>query len=264
MTRIIQISDTHLVREGAFASKTLETATSLKNLVSRISQIQLEVGLIDAIIVSGDISDDGSSESYERFNTILSPLKLPVFLVPGNHDIRSAFRSVFSRAGYLPASGKLNWYQNVGEVHVIGLDTLIEGENAGELDGETLNFLKLTLDKLKNAPVILMLHHPPFKTGVKFMDSIGLCKGQDRFRELIGAYPGELIVVCGHIHMNIVTQLEGNSVISAPSTCSSFVYNIHNDAPINVLKQEGGLILHDWSHGFKSIRIDAQRGTAHS
>ena len=148
-----------------------------------------------------------ASESYERFNTILSPLKLPVFLVPGNHDIRSSFRSAFSRAGYLPASGKLNWYQNVGEVHVIGLDTLIEGANAGELDGETLNFLESTLGKLENAPVILMLHHPPFKTGVKFMDSIGLCKGQDRFLELIGTYPGELIVVTGDTHLYL-THLE--------------------------------------------------------
>jgi hypothetical protein len=49
-------------------------------------------------------------------------------------------------------------------------------------------------------------------------------------------------------------------VISAPSTCSSFLYNVHRNAPVGFLKQAGGLILHDWSQGFKSIRIEAQRG----
>ncbi len=262
MTKIIQISDTHLLREGAFASKNLQPAKSLKNLVNYISQIQLEAGLIDAIIVSGDISDDGSIESYQLFNSIFDPLKIPLFLIPGNHDIRTSFRSVFSPAGYLPASGKLNWYQKVDKLHLIGLDTLIEGEKKGELDEETLTFLQSTLDELGNGPVILMLHHPPFETGVNFMDSIGLCTGRDQFNEVIGAYSGELIVVCGHIHMNMVTQLKGHSVISAPSTYSSFVYNIHNDAPINVLKQEGGFILHVWAQGFKSIRIDAQCTTS--
>ena len=59
---------------------------------------------------------------------------------------------------------------------------------------------------------------------------------------------------------NIVTRLAGHTVISAPSTCSSFLYNVHRNAPVGFLKQAGGLILHDWSQGFKSIRIEAQRG----
>ena len=262
MTKIIQISDTHLVKEGCLVSKTLETAASLKNLVGRISKIKLEVGSIDAIIVSGDISDDGTAESYQRFKSILSSLELPIFLVPGNHDVRSIFRSEFLSAGYLPKAGKLNWHKKVGEIHIIGLDTLIEGQGGGELDGDTLKFLESTLEKLGNAPTLLMLHHPPFKSGIEFMDAIGLHTGRESFGDILSSYCGELIVVCGHIHTNIITRLRGHTVISAPSTCSSFVYNIHNDAPVEVLKQEGGLILHDWSEGFKSIQIEAMRGEA--
>ena len=44
MTKIIQISDTHLVGEGKFVSKTLETAAPLEDLIRRISEIELEVG----------------------------------------------------------------------------------------------------------------------------------------------------------------------------------------------------------------------------
>ena len=260
MTKIIQISDTHLVGEDNFVSKTLETATPLEDLVGRISEIQLEVGAIDAIIFSGDISDDRSAESCARFKSILSPLKLPIFAVPGNHDVRSSFRSAFSSAGYLPDSGKLNWHQTVGEVHIIGLDTLIEGQGGGELDPKTLQFLESNLEKLEDAPVILMFHHPPFKSGIEFMDSLGLHTVQKRLGEILKSYFGELIVVCGHIHRNIFTKLAGHAVISAPSTCSSFLYNIHSDEPVGFLKQEGGFILHDWSQVFKSIRIEAQRG----
>ena len=76
MTQVLQISDTHLVQEGALVSSTLDTAGPLRRLVVRITELQEEVGALDAIIVSGDVSDDGSPESYELFKSILSPFNL--------------------------------------------------------------------------------------------------------------------------------------------------------------------------------------------
>ena len=77
---------------------------------------------------------------------------------------------------------------------------------------------------------------------------------------ILSTFSGNLIVVCGHIHRNISTLIGGHSVISAPSVCSSFLYNIHNEAPVGFLKQEGGMLLHQISDGFKSIRIEPTRG----
>ena len=260
MTQVLQISDTHLVQEGALVSSTLDTAGPLRRLVVRITELQEEVGALDAIIVSGDVSDDGSHESYELFKSILSPLNLPTYAVPGNHDQRASFRTAFSEAGYLPNSGKLNWHKTLGQLQIIGLDTLVEGQGGGELDAETLDFLEAQLRQLHGAPVIVMFHHPPFDTGIAFMDTIGLNSGGQRLQEILAAFSGDLIVVCGHVHRNISTQIGGHAVMTAPSVCSSFLYNIHNDAPVGFLKQEGGVLLHRWHDGFKSIRIEATRG----
>ena len=260
MKHILQISDTHIAKNGDLVSECLDSVSALRRLVLRISEVQLEVGPIDAILVSGDISDDGSAESYEIFKSLLKSLNLPLFVVPGNHDKRFEFRNAFSKLGYLPDTEKLNWHKSLGFVDLIGLDTLIEGQGGGELDETTLNFLESKLKSLSGKPIIVILHHPPFKSGIKFMDSIGLMTGSRRLTAILSSFSGNLIVVCGHIHRNISTLMGGHSVISSPSVCSSFLYNIHNEAPVGFLKQEGGMLLHQISDGFKSIRIEANRG----
>ena len=92
MTAILQITDTHIVAEGELVSGQLETAVPLTRLVDRIASIRHQIGPIDAVIVSGDLSDDGSEESYARFKRLLAPLDLPTYVIPGNHDIREPLR----------------------------------------------------------------------------------------------------------------------------------------------------------------------------
>ena len=260
MTQFLQISDTHIVKPGSLVSGRLETSGPLKRLALRIAELQFEVGPLDGIVVTGDVSDDGTAESYALFKSILKPLDLPIFCIPGNHDARTPFRAAFDGAGYLPKAGKLNWQHRLGALQVIGLDTLIEGQGGGELDQDSLQFLKTCLADLKQAPAVVMMHHPPFKSGMAFMDSIGLQNGTEQLSEILAEYQGEILVLCGHIHRNISTRLAGHTVISAPSVCSSFLFNTHHDAPIGFLKQEGGVLLHQWAEGFKSIRIDPVRG----
>ncbi len=260
MTQFLQISDTHIVKPGNLVSGHLDTASSLKRVALRIAELQFEVGQLDGIVVTGDVSDDGTADSYALFKSILEPLNLPIFCIPGNHDARAPFRNAFENAAYLPEKGKLNWKQKLGDLQLIGLDTLIEGQSGGELDRETLQFLKASLSDLRQAPAVILIHHQPFKSGIAFMDTIGLQKGTEKLCAILGEYQGELLILCGHIHRNISTRLAGHSIISAPSVCSSFLFNTHHDAPIGFLKQEGGFLLHQWVDGFKSIRIDPVRG----
>ena len=260
MTQFLQISDTHIVKTGSLVSGRLETSGPLKRLALRIAELQFEVGPLDGIVVTGDVSDDGTAESYALFKSILKPLNLPIFCIPGNHDVRSPFRAAFHEAGYLPKAGKLNWQQRLGALEIIGLDTLIEGQSCGELDQASLQFLKTCLVNLKKVPAVLVMHHPPFKSGMAFMDTIGLQNGTEQLSKILAEHQGEVLVLCGHLHRNISTRLAGHTVISAPSVCSSFLFNIDHDAPIGFLKHEGGVLLHQWAEGFKSIRIDPVRG----
>jgi len=74
MTSILQISDTHLAADGVLVSGRLKTDASFEKLLARLVDAQEQWGNIDAVIVTGDISDDGSEQSYSRFKALVAPL----------------------------------------------------------------------------------------------------------------------------------------------------------------------------------------------
>lgn len=258
MTAILQLTDTHIVPEGVLVSGRLDTADALARLVARITAIREQIGPVDAVLVTGDLSDDGSAESYVRFKALMAPLELPVLVIPGNHDAREPMRHAF--AEHLPAQGPLNWTRWMGDVCLIGLDTLVEGKGLGTLCGASLSFLHQALSQAGSAPVLLALHHPPFACGIGFMDAIGLTN-RDALRETVAGYPGTLRMVCGHIHSMMVTDVAGHIAISGPAPCSTFAYDRRDGAPVGYMTQEDGCLLHRWDDGFQTIRIGPLAGS---
>lgn len=257
MTAILQITDTHIVAEGVLVSGKLDTGAALKRLVSRLCSIHDQIGPVDAVLVSGDLSDDGTAESYERFKALVAPLGLPLHIIPGNHDAREPMRAAFTEQ--LPGNGPLNWHVQVGNVHMIGLDTLVEGHRHGTLTHETLTYLRNALIRANGAPVLLALHHPPFPSGIKFMDDIGLTN-QGAIKKAVSGYSGKMHIVCGHIHSMMLTSIAGHVAISAPSPNSTFEYDQRADAPVGFFTQEDGCLLHRWNDGFQTVRIGPVAG----
>jgi Icc protein len=258
MTTVLHITDTHIVERGKLVSKLLDTSDSLTRLVTRINSIRDQVGPIDAVLVSGDVSDDGSEQSYEQFKKIVAPLDLPLYVIPGNHDRRENMRSAFSEN--MPVDGPLNWDLRVGDVVIIGLDTLVEGKGLGTLLPQSIDFLEQALARADHSPVLLALHHPPFTSHVDFMDKIALTNPA-AMNDLISGYGGNLRMVCGHIHSMMISDVSGRVAISAPSPCSAFAFDQRLDAPVGFMNQEDGCLLHRWNNGFQSIRIPPIAGT---
>ena len=259
MTTILQLSDTHLSRAGAVVSRRLNTLEAFVRLVQRIQEVTPQIGPIDAIVVSGDISDDGSAESYAAFRLLTAALEAPVFVIPGNHDSRDQMRAAFTSDGYLPAAGKLNWRRQIGDIKMIGLDTLIEGEGGGEVDTDTLEFLTSSLAEAGETPVLLALHHPPFRTGIRFMDRIGLA-GAERLAAILASHQGPIRVVCGHIHCMMIAEVGGRIALSGPSPASSFALDFRPDAPPGFMTAPDGFMVHVWRSGFTSARVGISGG----
>ncbi|MFK7762533.1 MAG: phosphodiesterase [Roseobacter sp.] len=257
MTTILQFSDTHILPEGVRVSGRLDTSANLSRLVARINNVRDQIGPVDAVLVTGDLSDDGSAESYARIKMLLAPLDWPLLVIPGNHDARAPMRDAF--AGQFPTTGPLNWACRVGEIHLIGLDTLVEGQGAGTISPIGLAFLEDTLLQANGAPVLLALHHPPFRCGISFMDAIGLTN-QQALCGIVADYPGALRMVCGHVHSMMVTDVAGRVAVSCPSPCSTFAYDRRAAAPAGFFAQEDGCLLHRWDQGFQTIRIGSIAG----
>jgi len=63
--------------------------------------------LPDVTVVTGDLTDHGSADEYANLRELLAPLRMPYFLIPGNHDDRDVLREAFSDHGYFPRGGFL-------------------------------------------------------------------------------------------------------------------------------------------------------------
>ncbi|MEP1198788.1 MAG: metallophosphoesterase [Tateyamaria sp.] len=244
--------------EGALVSGRRDTSDALARLVGRIGSIRDRFGRIDALLVSGDLSNDGSAESYTRLKSLIAPLYLPLSIAPGNHDARDAMQAAYDKN--LPDTGALNRTRQIGGIQLIGLDTLVEGQGGGTLSPDTLAFLQSALAKADGGPVLLVLHHPPFACGIRFIDDIGLTN-RDALGEVLTDYSGALRLVCGNIHSMIVSDVAGHIALSAPSSCSTFAQDLRPDAPVGYMAQEDGCLLHRWESGFQSIRIGPVAGT---
>ena len=95
MTRIIQISDPHIVPHGQLAYGQVDTAAALADCVDTINRMLPDIGPVDMVVVAGDLTDFGTEEEYNRFRELMEPLELPYRAVPGNHgghDRRRAAR----------------------------------------------------------------------------------------------------------------------------------------------------------------------------
>lgn len=83
--KITHISDIHLTEHGQVIWDT-DTLSHFESAIQVLSKIKD----LDAVIVSGDLSNDGSEWTYHYIDERLATLKLPVFCCLGNHDSTSA------------------------------------------------------------------------------------------------------------------------------------------------------------------------------
>lgn len=117
----------------------------------------------------------GRPEEYEHLKSILAPLPQRIVVVPGNHDERGAMRNAFAQGGYLPDGEFLNLaIDDEYPLRLIGLDTVIPGKGGDELCARRLDWLDREIARMPEKSTLIMIHHPPFRTGIGHMDVLGL------------------------------------------------------------------------------------------
>ena len=244
MARFLQLTDLHVVAPGSLCSGVLDTGAILRAGVDRILAQMPAIGPLDGVLVTGDISDDGSAESYDLAQRELARFGLPVYAVPGNHDSRGAFRAAFGGQVGMPASGLVDWVVDLPDTRLIGLDTLVEGQGAGRLQPDSLAFLTRALAGAGTRAVVVALHHPPMRIGIRFMDNIGL----ENTNDLAAAIPANcapVIFVAGHVHGVYLGRIGAHRVVTAPSLCSAFALDRRTDARVGFLTGPTGYALLD-------------------
>lgn len=243
---IAQITDTHIKLPGRLAYQRVDTAALLKQCVADIVLLEPQP---DLIVITGDLVDLGHPDEYAYLRELLAPLKQPLLVVPGNHDERDAFRAAFADQGYLPAQGFLQYAIDDGyPMRIIGLDTLVPNEGRGELCTERLAWLDETLARHPDRPTLVLMHHPPFRTGIGHMDKIGL-SGRDEFEAIVARHEQIELILCGHLHRNIQTRVGGRATMTSPSTAHQVALDLRDTAPSCFRMEPPGYLLHHWTSG---------------
>ncbi len=172
---------------------------------------------------------------------------MPVYLMPGNHDARDTLRDGFPEHAYLRQHP--DWIQYVIEeypLRLIALDTLVPGSGHGELCDGRLAWLDEKLAEQPGRPTMVMLHHPPFKTGIAHMDRMGLLSGAEGLGAIVARYPNIERIIAGHLHRPIQIRWNGTLVSVAPSTGHQINLDLRADGPPAFIMEPPALHLHDW------------------
>lgn len=261
MTRILQISDTHITPDGRIFDPRVDTVAALEATVAGINAQLPAIGPVAMAVVTGDLADTGKPAEYARFLEIMGGLELPWRAIPGNHDDREGMREALRDHAWMPADGPINWRRDLDDLSVIGLDTLVTGAPGGASADDTLNWLEHALSDCAGRPVLIALHHPPVRTGIVAMDRIGLT-APEGLEMVLERHAGPRLLIAGHVHWPITAALGTTPCLIAPGVSHGFAPNLGPDQPHILVPERGGVMLHAWKEGFRSYLLPPSALTA--
>jgi 3',5'-cyclic AMP phosphodiesterase CpdA len=244
---IVQISDLHVAAVGARVAG-VDTAATLARCVEHIAQMDPQP---DVVLATGDLTEGGTPAEYLRLRELLAPLHAPVYVIPGNHDDRQAFRAAFSDHAYIrPGNGSIHYGIDRYELGLIALDTTIPGAAGGALDGRQLDWFEGAVRQMAGRPVLVFLHHPPIMTGIRYMDEIALAASSAaRLGAVVVREPRIERIVCGHVHRSIQARWHGSVVSICPSTAFQCVLNLRGDTFDAEPAEPPAYQVHYWNRG---------------
>jgi len=215
-TKFVLITDSHLLA-GNSKLHNIPIEEVHKIIVAEIKEIEHE---IDFILHTGDISDDGSQESYFTAVEIFSALEKPVYWIAGNHDNLKAITG-FKNESNINSSKS---FSHNGTTFIL-LNSVVlasDGKNRsrGVLTSSELQFLKDSLEASKSNAVVIALHHPPIKT--RTWKDERMLENTKEFFEILNSFDNYKLVLYGHQHHEQETVIDNAKFYSPPSASFQF------------------------------------------
>ena len=208
--RIIQITDTHLFEATSGNLMGVRTRDTLSAVLELINQ---QYGDFECLLVTGDLTQDGSASSYEFLKTSLSALNKPFYWLCGNHDSPDVMADIAPEA--------LVKRVCVGNWQVLMLNSQVLGSVHGHLSQSELDMLKSHLEQSPDLHTLVALHHHPETINSRWMDKIGLDNASE-LKEIIKPYQQVKAIIHGHAHQEGEFFLANSPVLATPSTCLQF------------------------------------------
>jgi len=212
----------------------------------------------DMLLMTGDLTEFGDVESYRRLAEAVSVCPFPVLPMVGNHDAREPFLEVFPDT---PVNdGFIQYALDWNGVRLILLDTLEEGRHGGSFCEARAEWLKSELAAHPASPTVIVMHHPPFESGICWLDSDADEPWIARFAAAIEGHGQVCSILSGHLHRNIHTLWNGASLTVCASTAPLVGLDLR---PIDSDHPDGRAMITDELPVYAIHRWDGQRLISH-
>ncbi len=215
---IAHITDFHVGRVIETSSGPIDLHDRMLEAVAHLRGLTPQP---DLIMLTGDLSNHGNEADYIRVREALRTLDVPVYIIPGNHDRRDTLRRVFAEHTYWSDDKFLHFTLEAYPLRIIALDTLLTDSHEGMLDEERLAWFEARLQEEPERETAVFMHHPPFKTGLYYQDTL-MCRNGGAFGEIVARHPQIQALMCGHVHRDVVTFWSGvPAYVTASATFST-------------------------------------------
>ena len=211
--RLLQLTDTHLLgRRDAL----LYGICTYDTLQATLADAEKRYPGHEGILLTGDLVHDDAT-GYALIREMFSDSQVPVYCIPGNHDLPDAMRQMLTDSPFILDTHCIlhNWL-------VVLLDSTRENHVGGRLGPEQLQHLDVLLQQHPQHHTLICLHHHPIKMQSQWLDEIGLADGQ-AFHECIQRHQQVRGVLWGHVHQPLDKIIEGVHYMATPSTCAQFL-----------------------------------------
>lgn len=211
--KLIQISDCHLPKSRDTLYRGELVWPQLEAIIERVAEWSP-----DAVVVSGDITEQSEPESYAFFQRVLAQLNVPVYCQSGNHDNRELMQAALS----LPLSMPISIAHGNWRLHF--LDSASDQRIHGELSATQLHELASRIDQQAEDWAMIFLHHQPILCGSHWIDRYPLLHPEP-FIKLVDRCDKIRSVCWGHIHHDWRQQRGHCLWIACPSTAFTVLPN---------------------------------------
>jgi Icc protein len=200
--RFVQISDSHI---GFDKPANTDVTATLREAIAKI-KAQPESPAF--ILHTGDLTHLSRAAEFDTLQQVVSELSLPVFYVPGEHDmLEDDGRSYLDRFGKGTVGGGWQSFDK-GGTHFVGLVNVLnlKAGGLGTLGQEQLEWLEKDVKSLSSSTPVVVFAHIPLWTvypdwGWGTDDGGQALSYLKRF--------GSVSVLNGHIHQ-VMQKVEGN------------------------------------------------------
>jgi Icc protein len=195
----VQISDSHI---GFARPENPDVLGTFAKTIAAINALPQQPAFV---VHTGDVTHLSKPAQFDAAKQVLSSLKAPLIVLPGEHDVIGSPRGFFD--AFARADAPKGWFSfDQGGIHFLSLVNVFNFEVDGKLGADQLDFVEKDLAAQKtSAPIVVFGHvplyalYPPW--GWTTQDGSRVLAALRRF--------DAVTVLNGHIHQ-IIQHTEGN------------------------------------------------------